>query len=127
MCFGLPAVPRIDEPAISLRDRPEGLALSQQVSRLHGDQRFAWHGQSDSRAGVSPAAGWAASSSRAAIAAAALTPAARRQAALKPWKKALEAAAWTAFPGAGWPSRLVRLASSSAPPTESWAMGRRGR
>jgi hypothetical protein len=57
-----------------------------------------------------------------AIAATALTPAATRQAALKPWKNALEAAAWTAFASAGWPLTLVRLASASAPPTESWAV-----
>src|SRR6266516_4019147 len=79
-------------------------------------------GHSDSRARVTPVAGWAGSSSRAPIAAAALTPAATRQAALKPWKNALEAAAWTAFASAGWPLRLVRLASASAPPTESWAV-----
>src|SRR2546426_7643363 len=79
-------------------------------------------GHSDSRARVSAVAGWAGSSSRVAIAAAALTPAATRQAALKPWKNALEAAAWTAFARAGWPLRLVRLASWSAPPTELWAV-----
>ena len=66
--------------------------------------------------------GWAGSSTRAPIAATALTPAATRQAALKPWKKALEAAAWTAFASAGWPLWLVWLASSSARPTESWAV-----
>ena len=56
------------------------------------------------------------------IAPAALTPAARRQAVLKPSKNAEDAAAWTAFPSAGWPLTVVRLASSSAAPAETWAV-----
>src|SRR2546426_4329012 len=80
-------------------------------------------GHSDSRARVRPVVGsvvgWAGSSSTAPIAATALTPAATRQAALKPWKNALEAAAWTAFASAGWPLWLGLLGSSSARPTEA--------
>src|SRR5207237_3086500 len=81
---------------------------------------FGDDGHSGSRARVSSVAGWAGSSSRVAIAATALTPAATRQAALKPWKNALEAAAWTAFASAGLPLTLPRLARASAPPTELW-------
>src|SRR5579862_871489 len=54
---------------------------------------FRADGHADSRATVSSATGWAGSSTRAAIAASALTPAATRQAAPKPWKNAVDAAA----------------------------------
>jgi hypothetical protein len=43
-----------------------------------------------------------------AIAATALTPAATRQAALKPWKNGLEGAAWTAFASAGHEARAIK-------------------
>src|SRR6266540_5191099 len=72
-------------------------SVAQRRKACHGRVLLGGDGYSDSRARVSPASGWAGSSTRLPIAATALTPAATRQAALKPWKNALEAAAWTAF------------------------------
>src|SRR4029450_7683010 len=94
---------------------------AQHGKACHGRVLLGRDGHSGSRARVSPVSGWAGSSTRLPIAAAALTPAATRQAALKPWKNALEAAAWTAFARAGWPLTLVRSASWSAPPTAAQA------
>ena len=65
--------------------------------------------------------GWAGRSSRGSRAPAALIPAARRQAALRPWKKALEAAWLTAAASKGWSLWLALLAIASAAPAELWA------